>query len=136
MELFQHLPSTMVRNMVRGRISEPILNRTRSTKPIMGVIERTLSDAEGRTRTGTDGKVRGILSPLRLPVPPPRRLLDQYVVGSCCLVFSPRRITEEKDTHQYRTVVLACFTRFVNSLFFLLWPSWNFLIRIEILYAP
>ena len=28
--------------------------------------------AEGRNRTGTDSKARGILSPLRLPVPPPR----------------------------------------------------------------
>ncbi len=30
-----------------------------------------ISGAESRTRTGTD-KVRRILSPLRLPIPPPR----------------------------------------------------------------
>ena len=31
-----------------------------------------LVGAEGRNRTGTDRTVRGILSPLRLPIPPPR----------------------------------------------------------------
>ena len=36
--------------------------------------------ARGRSRTGTDVTVRGILSPLRLPVPPPGRLEDS---GNC-----------------------------------------------------
>ena len=35
--------------------------------------ENTLNrSAEGRTRTGTQVTLRGILSPLRLPIPPPR----------------------------------------------------------------
>ena len=32
-----------------------------------------ISGAEDRNRTGTNLTIRGILSPVRLPVPPPRR---------------------------------------------------------------
>ena len=32
--------------------------------------------AANRNRTGTDISIRGILSPLRLPVPPPRQKLE------------------------------------------------------------
>ena len=37
--------------------------------------------AEGRSRTGTDINIRGILSPLRLPIPPPRHILKEAAIG-------------------------------------------------------
>jgi hypothetical protein len=42
-----------------------------------------LHGAEDRNRTGTEISLRRILSPLRLPVPPPRhKLICQTVKGS------------------------------------------------------
>ena len=37
--------------------------------------------AEGRSRTGTDINIRGILSPLRLPIPPPRHSSHEAAIG-------------------------------------------------------
>jgi hypothetical protein len=39
-------------------------------------IELRAHNAEGRTRTGTVVTYRRILSPVRLPIPPPRRMYD------------------------------------------------------------
>ena len=36
-------------------------------------------NAEGRTRTGTEETLRGILSPLRLPIPPLRRQFINFI---------------------------------------------------------
>ena len=39
------------------------------------------SGAEDRNRTGTNLAIRGILSPLRLPVPPPRQVYSNDVIS-------------------------------------------------------
>ena len=41
----------------------------------------TIGGAEDRNRTGTVVSNRGILSPVRLPVPPPRQQLMERVMG-------------------------------------------------------
>ena len=38
-----------------------------------------LDGARGRNRTGTETKLRGILSPLRLPIPPPGHATDGWL---------------------------------------------------------
>ena len=53
----------------RGLVAKPVAERFRTSSK---------AGARGRNRTGTDVTVRGILSPLRLPVPPPGRLLQLY----------------------------------------------------------
>ena len=44
--------------------------------------------AEDRNRTGTNLTIRGILSPLRLPVPPPRQVYMNVI--DCNMEAAPR----------------------------------------------
>ena len=47
-----------------------------------------LIGAEDRNRTGTNLTIRGILSPLRLPVPPPRQVYMNVI--DCNMEAAPR----------------------------------------------
>jgi hypothetical protein len=49
---------------------------------------RYKKNAEGRTRTGTLLAQRGILSPLRLPIPPPRHIQNLQAMNSLPSFFS------------------------------------------------
>ena len=48
----------------------------------------TIGGAEDRNRTGTNLTIRGILSPLRLPVPPPRQVYMNVI--DCNMEAAPR----------------------------------------------
>lgn len=45
-------------------------------KPAQKPAILCLSGARGRSRTGTRDEPRGILSPVRLPIPPPGQILE------------------------------------------------------------
>ena len=67
------------RNTILSRARLPIPpHRHNSIKKIVIYLSKKLG-AEDRNRTGTVVTYRRILSPVRLPVPPPRRIINIYI---------------------------------------------------------
>lgn len=50
-----------------------------SNKKLLRNFTTVVFGAEDRNRTGTNLTIRGILSPLRLPVPPPRQVHGTFI---------------------------------------------------------
>jgi hypothetical protein len=70
---------TLQRNTILSRARLPIPpHRHNSIERLVIYICKKLG-AEDRNRTGTVVTYRRILSPVRLPVPPPRRIINIYI---------------------------------------------------------
>ena len=55
--------------------------------------------AEGRNRTGTDITIRRILSPVRLPVPPPRHVTVVSFIRSGIVLMKAEDGVRTRDPH-------------------------------------
>ena len=67
--------------MLQNVVSKVVVNPDYSVLIQLKLVCLELNGAEDRNRTGTDVTIRGILSPLCLPVPPPRHIKNQHGAG-------------------------------------------------------
>src|SRR5208337_4804468 len=100
---FRHAP-------LGGKWSQSGIPPVQSLKRSRG-NEFELSGAEGRNRTGTSLAGQGILSPLRLPVPPPPHMHQKELSTLLYFTQAPSLPYRNSKIHYFRLLPAKCAIR-------------------------